>query len=249
MNKEQACKSLVAIQNELASILDRSSATRVIQNAISQVQNTYDLYHKYEGKTHIKHKITDTGWGFSIAKNDPLMIKQTEISDYPFRIDLTGEFSWKSNKPAKRNIGIRLWALDRQMFFREEWDAERIGSRVSNERVMMRFHFDMVNSSQSAPISHLQMGGVSEGTEYCWLHPKIEKPRFPHMPMDLILVCELLGMTFYEADYKKIRKSGLWKGELQKSQDDILKDYFKGCLDAIENKKSVLIDYLWQIPS
>jgi hypothetical protein len=247
VNAEQVGQSLNVIKNDLAALLDRSSSTRVLQNAISQAQGTYALYQKYAGKTHLTNEITKSGWGFSIPRNDPLRFNQTTISDYLFRIDLTGEFYWTNSKPVKRNIGVRLWALNRQMFFREEWDAERIASGVANERVMMRFHFDMADSNQSAPLSHLQMGGVADDSEYCWFHPKIEKPRFPHMPMDLILVCELLGMTFYEPEYKKIRKSGLWKGELRKSQNDLLHDYFTGCLQAIAQDKSVLIDYMWQI--
>jgi len=247
VNPQQVSQSLNIILSEFALILDRSSATRVIQNARIQVQNTYDLYHRYEGKTHYNHDITYTGWGYSITRKDPLIFEQTTISKYPFRIDLTCDLYWKNDGPARRNIAVRLWALNRQMYFREEWDAERIGGESLNERVMIRFHFDLAGPGQSAPQSHLQIGGVADENEYCWLHPKIEKPRFPIMPMDLILVCELIGATFYEErGFSKIHKSGQWRGEIMKSQHTLLRNYFEGCLNTIENNRSVLTEFLWQ---
>lgn len=246
MNPQQVKQSLNIIHGEFAPILDRSSATRVLQNAVNQAKNTYDLYQNYEGKTHYKNVITEAGWGFNITRTDPLRFERTLISKYPFRIDLTCEFSWVGNEPTKRNVAVRLWALNRGMFFRDEWDAERIRAGALNERVMMRFHFDLAEPNQSAPLSHLQIGGVADGNEYCWLHPKIEKPRFAHMPMDLVLVCELIGATFYEQDYRKISKSAQWKGEIRKSQQALLKDYFEECLNAIASDKSVLTDCLWR---
>jgi hypothetical protein len=247
VNPQRVSQSLNIIQSEFAQVLDRSSATRVLQNARTQVQNTHDLYQSYEGKTHYDHDITNTGWGFSITRKDPLKFGQTTISKYPFRIDLTCELYWKNDGPVRRNIGVRLWALSRQMFFREEWDSERIGGGSLNERVMIRFHFDLAGSGQSAPLSHLQIGGIPEENEYCWFHPKIEKPRFPIMPMDLVLVCELIGVTFYEEQgFRKIHKSGRWRGEILNSQQTLLKNYFEGCLHAVENNSSVLTEFLWQ---
>lgn len=222
----------------------------MLQNAHSQVQNTNELYQRYVGKTHHHHDITNTGWGFSITRRDPLKFEQTTISEYPFRIDLTFELYWKNDGPVRRNIAIRLWALNSQMFFREEWDAERIRGGSLNERVMIRFHFDLAGSDQSAPQSHLQIGGIPDENEYCWLHPKIEKPRFPIMPMDLVLVCELIGATFYEErGFRKIHKSGRWRGEILKSQHTLLRNYFEGCLNALDNEKSILTEYLWQRPA
>ena len=250
MNPKQVSRSLNIIQSEFASILDRRSATRVLQDARDQAQNSYSLYQEYSRRTDQVHSIINTGWGFDITRQKPLRFEQMEISKYPFRIDLTCEIRWKDEEPAKRNIAVRLWALSRQMFFREEWDAERIKAESLNERVMIRFHFDLANPNQSAPLSHLQIGGVADGTEYCWLHPKIEKPRFPHMPMDLVLACELIGATFYEErGFREIRRSGLWRGEIRKSQNTLLRNYFEGCLDAIANDRSVLTDFLWQRPA
>jgi hypothetical protein len=249
VNPQQVSQSLNIIRSEFAAILDRGSATRVLQNARIQAQNNYDLYQSYVGRTHYTHNITEAGWGFNITRNDPLRFEQTTISKYSFRVDLTCEFFWVGNEFAKRNIAVRLWALNRQVFFREEWDAERIRAGALNERVMMRFHFDMAEPDQSAPLSHLQIGGIADANEYCWLHPKIEKPRFAHMPIDLVLACELIGATFYEQRYRKIRKSGLWKGEIRKSQQAHLQGYFQECLNAIASDRSVLTDCLWQRPA
>jgi hypothetical protein len=247
VNPQQVSQSLNIIKSEFAQILDRSSATRVIQDARDQVKNSYDLYQSYVGKTHYNHDITKTGWGFTITRKAPLIFEQTTIRKYSFRIDLNCELYWKNDGPSRRNIAVRLWALNKQMIFREEWDAERIRGGSINERVMTRFHFDLADPGQSAPLSHLQIGGIADENEYCWLHTKIEKPRFPHMPMDLVLVCELIGATFYEEQgFRKIRKSGFWKGEIQKSQRTLLKNYFEGCLDAIAKDRSVLTEFLWQ---
>lgn len=248
INSEKVCKSLRIIESELASILDRTTAAYVLNKARKDIETTSHGYQKYKRQTHQRLPIVDEGWGFSI-KQTPLKFNRTTINDYPFRIDLTCELRWKTDdQPIKSNIAVRLWALGKEMFFRKEWDAEHLGILLSNQRVMTRFHLDLADPRQSAPLWHLQIGGIAEENEYCWLHPKIDKPRFPFMPMDLVLVCELIGATFYEQEYKKIRKSSFWKGEIQKSQEILLKEYFKRGLDAITDKKSVLTDFLWKEP-
>jgi len=248
VNPEQVLKGLNIINSELAGILDRATATQVLQSARTDVQSSYELYKTYVKQTHQKHEIVESGWGFSIRQR-PLQFGKTVISGYPFRVDLTCEFRWQGEngeKYIKRNIAVRLWSLSKDMIFREDWDSERLRALSLKERVMMRFHFDLADPQQSAPLCHLQIGGIAADHEHCWFHPKIEKPRFPHMPMDLVLACELIAATFYEQSYRRIRKSGHWRGVLQQSQVALLKDYFEGCLRAINERKSVLTDFLWK---
>ncbi len=239
-------RSLNIIETELSNILDKTSAINVLRRAQQEVDDSYRLYETWTRRTDRTKPVVQEGWGFSI-RDRPLRFKNTDVSGYPFQIDLTCELRWKDQlqkEPAKGNIAVRLWALSNRMIYRKGLDADPLEDL--NQRVMMRFHFDRANQQQSGPKSHLQIGGVADEEEYCWLHEKIEKPRFAHMPMDLVLVCELIGATFYEPSFRTIRTSGQWKSIVRESQNNLLRDYFDGCLRAVENDQSVLVDFLWQ---
>lgn len=251
MNAQHVTDGLNILQTQMARILDQHTVERTLGKAREEVRYSEKLYHKYSDRSDLTHRIEETGWGFEI-KSPALRFKETEINGYRFYVDVICEFRWKGDALCKRNLVLRLWSRDPSMSYRPEWDSDIIGDLVTNElecleeRVMLRFHFDMAAKGVSELKDHLQVGGVSQAGEYCWLPSQIDVPRFPYPPVDLFLICELIGANFYEKEYNRLRTDSTWIGQIRRSQVRLLKEYYGGCCQAIEEGKSVLMDQLWQ---
>src|SRR5260370_1397775 len=94
---------------------------------------------------------------------------------------------------------VRVWALDKNLCYRADWDAERVREELNESlgRVMLRFHFDLAEPPQSGPKYHIQIGGVPHGGELWWLPPSLNLPRIAHPPIDLVLACEMIAANFF----------------------------------------------------
>lgn len=82
---------------------------------------------------------------------------------------------------------------------------------VQKKRVMLRFHFDLGNKDQEGPRHHLQIGGKGQATDYAWLPENWKLPRFAHHPVNLALVCEFIGRTFFPKAFARIAEEPTWK--------------------------------------
>ena len=111
---------------------------------------------------------------------------------------------------------------------------------------MLRVHFDLANPKQPGSEYHVQVGGKSLQEELHWFPKSLAVPRLLHMPVDLMLASELVAATFYQSDFRDIRREGSWTGSIRVSQQHLLKEYFTDALDAVENGKSVL-ETLWNV--
>jgi hypothetical protein len=247
MNAKRVIDGLNILQVQMAGILDQAYVERALGKARNEVQSTEQLYCKYRNRNHI---IEETGWGFEI-REPALRFRETEINGYRFYVDIVCDFRWKDEVPHRRDIVLRLWTLDDKMLYRPQWDSDMI-CRLANgsprgleRRVMLRFHFDMAREGASELKYHMQVGGVAQAGEYCWLPSQIDVPRFPYPPVDLFLMCELIGANFYPHDYEKIRTDGTWVHQILRSQETLLRQYYDGCCKAIRDDRSILMDYLW----
>lgn len=61
--------------------------------------------------------------------------------------------------------------------------------------------------------------------------------------MDLVLLCRLIAANFHWQEYTQFRETAEWINVLRNSQEYLLKDYYEGCLRALD--QDLLADYLW----
>ena len=86
----------------------------------------------------------------------------------------------------------------------------------------------------------MQIGGVPNDDELCW-HPKsFDIPRIVHYPMELFLACQLVAINFFPAKYHDIKQEISWNRQLLSTQKNILLDYFRECVQTIQDNKSLL---------
>ncbi len=247
MNAKQVREGLDILQTQLSRILDPTHTGRAIENAKEQAAVSECFYNKYHNRSDYAHPYVTEGWGFKID-DPPLRFVETQINGYQFAVDVICDFRWKEDVPCRQCIVLRLWSSDHRVLYREEWDSNSILDSYSKggftERVMARFHFEEAVPSTPEPPYHMQVGGVARLNERCWLHPGIDVPRFPFPPMDLFLMCELIGVNFYPQVYRKIRNDNTWKGQILKSQEALLRKYYEDCCKIIQDSKTIFSAHL-----
>ena len=239
-------QSLETVGRRLNSILD-DRAVVAIERAKSMVRESSCQYR--ESVRQGRQEREPHPWGFSIPPHDSLRFEPTKVNGLNLRLDLFMEEYW-DDEPAERpcalNVVIRVWCLDPHVYFRKDWDAQRLHGQVHPERgrVMLRIHFDLANAGQAGPRYHAQVGGNPRPEELSWFPKALDVPRLLHAPVDLVLASEMVAATFYPNEYEDIKREHSWKGSRRVSQEHLLDGYFEKALSAVRSNNSVL-DTLW----
>jgi len=248
MTDGQVIQALEVLRLRFHRILE-SNAPQVLEQAKAQVRDT-----KREHDERLRQRRRDYPigpWGYRISPEMPLRFQDTMINDLWLRVDVVCEALWigENNEPHSQLLVVRVWALNDDVMFREDWDAPGIKARVNPEygRVMLRLHFERANPNQQGPLYHVQVGGNAWPNECCWLHKAISMPRLAYPPMDLVLACEMIAANFFPAQYRQIRTDNSWKGIVRASQESLLGPYYSTCADAAAGKcqNVSLLDELW----
>ncbi len=242
-------KSLETVGSRLGPILDYSSHSVLAQAKSILIDSTGAHQERVRQQS---RGLPPIPWGFRIEPEAPLRFNEAKVDGLRLRVDLFLRSYWDSvpaEMPVDLNIAVRVWALDEHVYFREDWDAERLNSDISsnNGRVMLRMHFDLANPAQAGPRYHLQIGGNQRQGEFHWFPQSLSVPRFLHPPMDLVLASEMIAATFFPNDYKKIRRESSWVDSMRTSQLHLLSGYLAQATTAV-NKGTSLLEDLWNVP-
>ena len=241
--------ALETVQRRFRSILETNSSV-VIARAKSTLNESTTAFRKQRSRSVSDSSIRP--WGYTIPQTDPLRFLPTEVKGIALRVDMFLKSYWvedPATTPSELNVVVRVWCLDKRIYFRPGLDAEQIDESIDPHvgRVMIRFHFDLANVTQQGPIYHLQIGGKSRPEEASWLPESLTVPRFIHAPVDLVLAAELIAANFYPDEFADIRREPSWVGSRNASQGHLLDSYYTQALTAVKDGDSVL-ESLWNIP-
>ena len=249
MSAGKVAHALETVESRFRSILETNSSV-VMAKAKSSLNRSSREFQRL--RRHASGSPSLAQWGYAIHHTDPLRFLPTEVDGVALRVDVFLKSYWAANpapNPSELNVVIRVWCLDKRIYFRRELDAhhleEQIDPRVG--RVILRFHFDLANVGQPGPSYHLQIGGKSQPDEHNWLSKSLSVPRFLHSPVDLVLAAELIAANFYPDDFDRIRREPAWVGTRNTSQGHLLASYYERSLAAVNNQCSVL-EALWNLP-
>lgn len=252
MNPQRIKSSLRELYKSFRKILE-DDARDVIEEAIAGIETSRQQYDDRKRWFHDPH-LVPMPWGYQIHPDRPLRFKTSNaIRGVKPRVDVYSTVLWinESEPPVNQNTHLRIWSTSNYAF-RETLDADELlekltdPSRPFDGRVMWRCHFDLAETGQSGPKYHVQFGGNAREYELCWIPEIIDIPRLACPPMDLILVCQLVAANFFWNEYCEFRDSPEWMMALRHSQEHLLKNYYKGCLEAVDNNRS-LLDHLWNV--
>lgn len=251
MNANQIKAGLQELKRSFRRILE-DGAEDVIDWAIAELDSTKRRFDEWTRRTD-DPRLVPQPWGYRIYPEQPLRFRPSRaIRGLEPWVDMYCTVLWWEERalPVEQEIHLRVWSNSVNYIHRPEWDSEAVLERLTDPvrsfdgRVILRCHFDLANPGQHGPKYHFQFGGEAREYELCWLPGIADLPRLIYPPMDLILVCQLIAANFYWEEYIEFRETPEWIGTLRRSQGHLLKDYYKDCLNVLEQNR-VLLDYLW----
>lgn len=110
-----------------------------------------------------------------------------------------------------------------------------------------RWHFDLANLNnheifQEGPKFHMQFGGHVPGRENFWL----DRPRWAHAPMDLILLLEVVAANFFSDKWNKnLRNNSSWCEYVSQSEKLCLSYYVSKLQEVINNSSQTVLSEFW----
>jgi hypothetical protein len=192
-------------------------------------------------------------WCISIPRESPFEF----IPNDGLQVDISFIIEGKGNKIVKQNLEMRVWSLKKNLSYREKLDSDRIREELQYfnwKRVISRFHFDLRNDNSilPEPICHLQVGGDSGDClknagnikENCWHPKKVAIPRFFHLPVDIIMICELVLVNFFPKETEDFRKRREWINLVKKSEELFCRSTFEKYIRCFEDKNQTLLGNL-----
>ena len=211
-NCRQAADDLVAV---LRTLRDRSLITSPISDEI--VRKSLRLCQPCRGERPKSRKCRGWKGGFHAA---------TAI-EIPFAINrndmvarVSGTFNFEQRTAPKNLTGWQRAPAASATFSIEL-------RKVANDDLCARHHIDLANPNQRGPVWHLQLGGLSAGDrrhkELNWL----KVPRWPALPMDMVLVLELAIYNFRNEHWVELRRTNPWRHIVKRSERLMHKHYFE----------------------
>ena len=161
---------------------------------------------------------------------------ETTAVEIPFTISrneivarISGHFSFERRTPPKRLAGWQSAPASSASFAIEL-------RRVANNDLCARHHIDLANPSQAGPTWHVQLGGLATGErrhkELEWL----DVPRWPALPMDMVLVLELAIYNFCHERWKELRATNPWR-DIVKRSEELMHSHYLERLSKYRNQK------------
>ena len=226
MKIDDVIMEVTTIRDAMSSIITEPSR-HVLTTVIADLISQRDLAIKSPKKTRKAQKAEKPPWKLVILPETPLSFRNTEneaVIKHRLEVDLACSLSEPDAKGIPRgehNIAVRVWSTDSALCFREDIDAESLRAPIGiqGRRVMLRFHFDLANKDQQGPRHHLQMGGKGMTADYHWLPDNWKLPRFLHFPVNLALVCEFIGRTFYPDGFRRISQEPTWRHAVKAAEE------------------------------
>jgi hypothetical protein len=168
------------------------------------------------------------GWAGSFHETTAIEIPFT-IAKNGVVARVSGKFSFERRTASRKLAGWQFAPMASASF------AIELRRAVNND-LCARHHIDLAELQQTGPVWHLQLGGLAAGEdrhkELGWL----KVPRWPALPMDMILVLELAIYNFRHEVWLDLRETNPWRTIVKRSEDLMFDHYFKR-LEGYRNQR------------
>lgn len=183
----------------------------------------------------LSHGADSSKWEYEISKSNPIEFRR--IHNEQINKDIQPRIYASINVQQSPTGGVCFKRLDLAL---EVMDDEG--------NILIKHHIDLANSPkggfQEGPLFHLQFGGHTPKNSKSFEVP-IKEPRWLCIPLDVVLLCEVVVANFYPDDWVQLKQQPGWHDPIVASQKLCVVPF----LSALQNKASAsshtLLDHLW----
>lgn len=151
-----------------------------------------------------------TGWTFGFRGAEAILLQNLDVHGRSVAVRLEGVLDFR--RPAPKAF--------------ENWPVERASLSISvslegEDELLSRTHCDLAERAQYGHVWHLQSGGLASmhgRPSYEWL----DVPRWPAMPMDALMLADLVLFNFTWEVWREVNASSPWRLWLRRSEDLML---------------------------
>jgi hypothetical protein len=161
-------------------------------------------------------------WAYEISESNPI------------------EFRWTHSPHINKNIRPRIYAsigVQQHSAGGVCFDRLDLALEIIDEgsNVLIKHHIDLANSLagqfQAGPLFHIQFGGHTPKNTKIFEVP-IKEPRWLCIPLDVVLLCEVVVANFYPEDWAELKRLPSWHDPIIASQKLCIIPF----LNALKNK-------------
>lgn len=220
----------VPTAKDMAEALRQTGATLHKKNLIDSAHVFYEV-----AKNTVPLGTGSIKWAYEVTESNPIEFKRTY------------------NSHINRDIRPRIYAsisVHQQPAGGVCFDRLDLALEIIDDEnnVLIKHHIDLANSSsgqfQDGPLFHLQFGGHTPKNSKTFEVP-IKEPRWLCIPLDIVLLCEVVVANFYPEDWNELKQLPGWHNPIVASQKLCIVPF----LEALKNKASAseftLLDHLW----
>jgi hypothetical protein len=145
-----------------------------------------------------------------------------------FKLVLKYKITIKEKRIIAQNFIFEIYSIDRYTSFRRELDRAELEELLEKRnwlRLILKIRLDQEKSwKKSHPTFHTQFGSVvGDDDQFLWFPSNLDIFRIPNIPLDIILVLEVILINFYDKtnELDKISEDQNWK-EIRKNSENII---------------------------
>lgn len=187
-------------------------------------------------------------WRYEVGRGSPILFNTAEDKNNDrvlpvilvknIEVDYAAaEFPFKS-----WDLALEIFYPDKRLPMEEAQDNTEDFFTAGMEPCA-RWHIDLANVNQPGPRVHLQYGGHFRAARS---HDSpVKVPRWPHYPLDLILMSEVVAANFFTKRWQHLRENRNWCEAVHLAQSLCCKPFYSYILNKMEMRGTTILSETW----
>ena len=210
---------------------EMATALRAVINRLEPILQSESSTIVHRACSLLKKAGCKKNWGYEIPNSEPMIFKRcTDRNDRSFVPTITCLIQVDESH-GKESLPFCSWTI-------------ALILRYDEKRRNPRWHFDLADEQQGAPITHLKYGGHCHGDRS--LDEAIKEPRWHTPVMDVILLAETVAANFFPNEWQEFRQDLSWCRHVSQSERLCYTHYMEALKETFNVSSTTMLNKVWR---